>query len=209
MLLSTAHFPPIHYFTKVLKHGKLTLEALENYQRQSYRNRFSILGANGPINLYVPVVKGHSPGQPIKEVRIDYSNKWQRIHFKTISSAYRHSPFYEYYIDFFLPFWSRRWDFLFDLNLAIMTALFDVMDTEIDIEESTEYINENELDADYRKLIHPKLEYKLDPQFNPYPYVQNFSDRFGFVPNLSVLDLIFQAGPESSDIIRKSFREMI
>lgn len=209
MLFSTAYFPPVHYFTKILKHGKITLEANENYQRQSYRNRCRILGANGPINLSVPVIKGHSPGQPVKEVRIDYSDHWQRIHFRTIGSAYRHSPFYEYYIDLLMPFWSRKWDFLYDLNLAILTTVFDLFELSIEIEESQEYIGEDELPADYRKLIHPKVDFRLDPNFSPCPYVQNFSDRHGFVPNLSILDLIFQLGPESSDIIRKSFRDTI
>lgn len=205
MLLSTAHFPPIQYFTKIIRHDSLIIEACENYQRQSYRNRFRILAANGPVDLSVPVVKGHSSGMPVKSVRIDYSENWQRIHFKTIESAYRHSPFYEFYIDDFLSFWEKQQTFLYDLNLNILNTLVKVLDLDLTIRETREYLPESAgLTEDYRNSIHPKKEWTEDISFSPSPYIQNFPDRFGFIPNLSIIDLIFQAGPEAGTIIRKS-----
>ena len=204
MLLSTAHFPPIQYFSKIIDSGELILEARENYQRQSYRNRFIILGANGTISLSVPVIKGHSPGQPVKDVKIDYSGPWQRIHFKTLFSAYSHSPFFEFYIDDLSRFWKDKWSFLYDLNLAALESVIEILGIETSIIESDKFTSPDDLEFDYREIIHPKCGLDQDPFFKPFPYTQNFSDRHGFIPNLSIIDLLFQAGPESLSIIKKS-----
>jgi len=205
MLLSTAYFPPVQFFSKIVDLNNFFLESKENYQRQSYRNRFIICAANGQLSLSVPVVKGHSPAQPVKEVKIDYSGSWQRIHLKSVESAYRHSPFFEYYIDDFIRFWKNPQPFLYDLNLNIIRTILSSLELDIKITETSEYIESQGYNSpDFRKIIHPKKPLKEDPEFQPKPYIQNFSDRFGFIPNLSIIDLLFQKGPESLNILRES-----
>ena len=203
MLLSTAHFPPIQYFCKIIYLNEFHIESCENLQKQSYRNRHRILAANGLIDLTVPLHKGRSPGQLIKDVKLDYSESWNKTHRKTILSAYNHSPFYEYYIDDILPFWEKKWNFLFDYNYEILLTLLDILDLNIRILETSEYaapLGNNDL----RILIRPKKSLDMDTHFSPQVYTQNFSDRHGFLPNLSILDLLFQTGPDAVRILKES-----
>ena len=141
MLLSTALFPPIQYLSKFIDQDVVYIEALESYEKQSYRNRFNILGANGPIDLSIPIIKGRTPGQLIKNIRIDYTEPWQKIHLKTLEAAYRHSPFFEFYIDDLAEFWEKKWEFLFDLNMSIIISLSEITGLETKIEETTDFIN--------------------------------------------------------------------
>lgn len=205
MLLSTAYFPPIQFFTRIIDEDSFHLETNENYQKQSYRNRFFVYGANGPIRLNIPVVKGRSLGKPIKEVKMDYSETWNKTHMKTIKSAYSHSPYYEFYIDDFIPFWEKRWTYLYDLNLEIIYVILNSLDLNISVLETETYTKiSGDQSLDLRKLIHPKVDWKYDPGFTPEPYTQNFSGKHGFQANLSIIDLIFQTGPEAVSILRKS-----
>ena len=205
MLLSVAHFPPIHYFTKVVDLDSFFIESKEHYQKQSYRNRFRIFAANGPLDLSIPIIRGRTPGQLIREVKVDSAYSWQRNHLKTIQAAYRHSPFYEFYFDEFQPYWEKKWTFLYDLNLHIMFTLLDLLELNIEIIETTDYQDIlPEGKPDYRELIHPKRPWEEDPQFRPWQYTQNFSDRHGFQANLSIIDLIFQCGPEAVNVLRES-----
>ena len=205
MLLSTAYFPPIQFFTKIVDQKSFYLESNESYQKQSYRNRFFVYGANGPIRLNIPVVKGRSLGKPIKEVKMDYSEAWNKTHMKTIKSAYSHSPYYEFYIDDFMPFWEKKWVYLYDLNLEIIHVVLDALDLNIKVLETETYTPKDDNNSqDFRKLIHPKVDWKDDPGFIPEHYTQNFSDKHGFQANLSIIDLIFQTGSEAESILRKS-----
>ncbi len=205
MLLSTAHFPPIQYFSKIIDLDKFFLESKENYQKQSYRNRFIIYAANGPVSLYIPILKGRTPGQLITEMKIDSSTGWRKVHMKTIQSAYQHSPFYEFFIDDFKPFWEKDWKYLYDLNLEILHTLLDIMDLQIRIEETNVYDSSLDIgEIDLRSLIHPKVDWRNDSSFSPDPYTQNFFDKFGFQANLSIVDLIFQTGPDAVRIIKQS-----
>jgi len=209
MLLSTAHFPPIQYFCKVIDQESFFIESKENYQKQSYRNRFNIFGANGPITLSVPIEKGRSPGYQIREAKIDKSIDWQKIHQKSIQSAYRHSPFYEFYYDDFKTYWEMPVKYLFDLNLNILMKVFEVLELSTDIRETDDFHKKYPHDFnDFRELIHPKVLWSEDTDFIPREYIQNFSDRHGFQANLSILDLIFQTGPDAKNIIRKSKRSI-
>lgn len=205
MLLSTAYFPPIQFFTKIIDQDSFFLEAHENYQKQSYRNRFIIYAANGPVSFSNPVIQGRSPGQLIKDVKLDYSERWNIVQLRTLKSAYSHSPFYEFYIDDLLPFWEKKWKFLFDFNLEILHTLLDILDLQITIHETKVYTPEiEEGEIDVRKLIHPKVDWRDDPSFSPELYNQNFAEKHGFQANLSILDLLFQTGPDSVRIIEKS-----
>lgn len=205
MLLSTALFPPIQFFSKIIDQDGFSLESRENYQERSYRNRYVVSGANGPIRLSVPIVKGKPTERLIKDVKIDQSDNWCKIHLKTVQSAYKHSPYYDFYFDELHQFWEKKWKYLFEYNLEILEVLLDIMDLDIKISETSEYqVNPIDSQFDFREHIHPKLSWEKDPDFHPQVYTQNFSDRREFIPNLSIIDLIFQVGPDASRIIRNS-----
>ncbi len=192
--LTTSYLPTIQYISKFILCEKIYLEAHENYQAQSYRNRAVISSPNGIQTLSIPV---KNKATNIKDVRIDYISDWQKIHWRSIENSYKSSPFFEFYADAFLPFFNKRYDFLWDLNLNLLHTILD----EIEIPKAinlTESFKKNTPYWDYRFSIHPKKKHqKQDPDFNPKPYIQVFSDRFDFIPNLSIIDLIFNKGPET------------
>jgi len=206
ILLSSSYFPNIQYLSKFFWNDKLIIEGNENFQKQSFRNRCEILSANGKMSLFVPVVKGKDQKTKIKDVRIDYFTDWQKQHLKSIESAYNSSPFYEYIIDDILFVFKTKEPFLFDLNLKIL----DVIKSYLDIDRipiiSNEYIEQS--DFDYRNSIHPKSKMqKKDNDFFATKYYQTFNDKFDFIPNLSILDLLFNEGPRSRDIILESIKK--
>ncbi len=203
MRLATAYFPPVQFFTKLIGQKEVEIEACEHYQKQSYRNRCHILGANGLLTLHVPITKGHSPGQAIREVRIDYQTNWQRVHVKSVESAYKHAPYFEYYIDDIIPFWTKRYTYLFDMNLSILSVMRDLLEMEVEFRPTREYLH-TDSGQDNRQRIHPKVSWDSDDCFSPIAYQQVFSDRFDFLPNLSILDLLFMKGPDSISVLASS-----
>jgi hypothetical protein len=188
--LTTAYFGPISYFKLIPVDGTVNMEACENYEKQSWRNRCRILAANGVMELSIPILKGRSRNQPIRDIRIDYHQNWQKLHYKSVESAYRHSPFYEFLIDDLSPFWTRKEEFLFDYNLKITEVILGLLQNPSRI-CLTEMFSEpgNYGEMDYRYRLHPKKNEGTGE--TPVPYHQVFSDRFGFVPDLSILDWIF------------------
>ncbi|MCD6346812.1 MAG: WbqC family protein [Bacteroidales bacterium] len=207
MLLSIAYFPPIQYFTKLVEYADISLAACENYQKQSYRNRCKIYGANGVITLIVPVLKGRSLGLPIKDMRINYETNWQKQHFKSVESAYRNSPYFEFYVDELKLLWSKNYRFLFDLNQEILSYLIKLIDIpDVNLKETSSYQNVNMSKFDYRQYIHPKVSCDEDSAFSLNYYQQIFSDRYGFQANLSILDLLFQKGPETFSYLKSCIK---
>lgn len=203
ILLSTAYFPPVQYFSKLLSGYPVVIEKHEHYGKQSYRNRCTILTSNGLLNLAVPVVKGVFPQVPITEVKIAYNMPWQKLHLKAIESAYRRSPFYEYYIDELTPFFTTRHTHLYDFNLQIMRVLCRLVQIPFQIAESDSYQRTPSDVADFRSGIHPKRSrQKPDPEFTQVAYAQVFSEKFDFQPNLSILDLLFNMGPDTIKVLK-------
>ncbi|MDR1129498.1 MAG: WbqC family protein [Prevotellaceae bacterium] len=195
--LSTAYLPNIRYFSKLL-HGEAVIEQHENYLKQTFRNRCEILTAGGIMSLTVPV-KHTGSKIPIRDIRIDYADNWQRLHWRTINAAYRSSPFFMYYEDDFLPFFTKREEFLFDFNCKMLDMLIELTGLKTTIKLSDSYLQN--CDMDFRYLISPKNK-TADPDFSPVPYWQVFSSKFGFQPNLSILDLLCNEGNNSYSIIK-------
>lgn len=205
VILSTAYFPNLQYFSKLVNFEKVKIEQFENFSKQSFRNRCEILSPNGKQALIVPIIKKSGSKQLIKDVKIDYTNNWQDIHFKTLQAAYLSSPFYEFYIDAFIPFFEKEYKFLFDFNMLIIETLLNEIQTNKNIELSEEFISSYNF-PDYRSSIHPKPKFqKEDKQFVSVKYTQVFSEKYGFVPNLSVLDLLFNEGPNTNNLLRQMF----
>jgi len=208
LLLSVAYFAPIQYYFCLARHGHVVVERCENYGKQSYRNRCTIYTANGLLDLVVPVAKSDKPKVPIAEVEISYDTLWQKQHFKAIESAYRRSPFYEYYIDELTAFFNCRHRYLFEFNMQIMRAVCSLLTIPFSVAESREYMTPCEGIVDLRNRIHPKAP--ADAGFVSPHYTQVFADRWGFKTNLSILDLLFNTGPEAKNLLNRcSFTQLL
>lgn len=157
------------------------------------------MNGNGMLNLIIPTVHDGRMGI-VKEVRIDYATPWQRAHWRSIESAYNNTPFYLYYKDVLKPFFEQKFEFLFDFNLQLTKALLGLMQIEKQIAVTTSF--EPYTQEDLRLMIHPKNAKKEDYPFRlQLPYYQVFEDKFGFTPNLSVIDLLFNEGPQAASYL--------
>ncbi len=214
ILITSQYFGPVQSYCHILEADKVTVEQFDNYEKKTYRNRTTILAANGPMNLTLPVVKPQmkTDGKMrTKDIRISYDTNWQKNHLRSITSAYNSSPFLEYYIDDILPLYDKRWDFLLDFNHAALTAALDMLDISKEISFTKEYIKNYGDDVeDLRETIHPKKDYRTyDIRFSPVPYYQLFTEKQSFYPNLSILDLIFNMGPETCIVLENSISREI
>lgn len=208
LLLSTAYAPPISYFAKLYEYqGKVIgLEAQEHYLKQSYRNRCRILSPNGVQALTIPVEQSLSLKTKIRDVRISEHGSWRHLHAQALRTAYGASPFFEYYADELLPFYERRYSFLWDFNEELLRVLTHQLQLEVNwsaTEEFADPADECPETCDLRYVIHPKKRHSVAGLMRP-PYYQLYQDRFGFVEELSILDLLFEMGPESLLILRDS-----
>ena len=205
ILLSTAYFPPVQYLSKFIKYQTVWVEGFENFIKQTYRNRTVILAANGPESLIFPVEKARNKKQLIQDIRISYDTNWQHIHWQAIVSAYQSSPFFEVLQDDFRPFFEKRYTFLIDFNQQILAVVLDILDLNPKINRTADFEEVPPTCLNYRETIHPKPQKALpDPDFSAKKYTQVFDDKFGFVPNLSCLDLLFNCGSESYAILLES-----
>jgi hypothetical protein len=202
VVLSIAYLPTVRYITKLLS-DDVYLEDSENYQKQSFRNRCYVYGANGVQTLVIPVIKGNSRTK-ITDIKIDNGYNWQKIHWKAIESAYRLSPYFEYYADELSGFYNYRADFLFEWDFALLKTITGILGVGTSIKLTGEYIQNYGI-CDYRSSIHPKKRLdRPDPFFKPVPYQQVFAGRHGFIPDLSIIDVIFNEGPYALQIVRHS-----
>ncbi|MDE5417662.1 WbqC family protein [Labilibaculum sp. DW002] len=209
-LLATSFFAPIQYYCKLVQYPEIFIEQWENYSKQTYRNRCNIYGANGVLPLSIPVVKATSKKILTKDVRISYDTNWQKLHWKGIEAAYKSSPFYEYYIDDFERFFTKKWDNLLEFNKEIQDEILGLLEIEPNIQFTDDFIEfgNSEYD-DYRNIIHPKTSKSgIDRTFNQEKYTQVFGDKHGFQENLSILDLIFNLGPDSLSYLESSIVDL-
>lgn len=196
-LFSTAYFAPVQYYWHWRRSERPMVEACEHYLKQTWRNRCLIGTANGPLVLSLPV-EGNVEKNGIRDIRLSDHGNWQHVHWNSIESAYNSSPFFEYYADDLRPFFERKPSFLFDFNEDIRKKMCELLEIEASSQQTTEYLPEREITdgwADLRNIIHPKKF--ADSIFKPEPYYQVFDRKFGFQPNLSILDLLFNMGPEA------------
>ena len=194
VLLSTTYFGPVQWYQKLHRADAVLIEQWESFQKQTYRNRCIIATTQGVQALTVPVVRGES--QLIKDIRISDHGNWRHLHWNALQSAYGESPFFEYYQDDIRPFFEKRWDFLLDYNEAICQKMCELIDIQPKIEYSSEFMTEPSVQIDFRTAINPKHPVP-DSGFIPKPYYQVYATKHGFLSNLSVLDLLFNMGPES------------
>ena len=198
-LLQTTYFGPIQWYQKLYRYDHCLIEQYDSFQKQTYRNRCVIATANGVQALTVPVE--HSDDKVLtKDLRISDHNQWRRVHWNALQSAYSESPFFEYYADDLHPFFEKKYEFLLDFNEAILQKVCELIDIHPNVEYTSEYTSDIQHQTsditDFREVINAKHP-QPDAEFNAKTYWQVFQHKHGFLPNLSILDLLFNMGPES------------
>ena len=204
--LSSAYLAPVEYYTNLLAYDKVFVEQYDHYIKQTYRNRCTIAGPSGELALSIPTVKPDTLKCPMKDIRISDHGNWRHLHWNAIESAYNNTPFFEYYKDDFRPFYEKKYEFLADFNEELCHLVCSLIDIQPVMERTSEYkTGFAPGEADFRERIHPKKDFSLeDPDFSPQPYYQVFQERLGFLPNLSIIDLLFNMGPESLLVLQQS-----
>lgn len=204
--LSSAYLAPVEYYTKLLAYDRVCIEQHDHYIKQTYRNRCTIAAPDGELALSIPTVKPASLKCPMCDIRISDHGNWRHLHWNAIESAYNHTPFFEYYKDDFRPFYEKKYEFLADFNEELCHLVCSLIDIQPVMERTSEYkTGFAPCEADFRERIHPKKDFSLeDPDFSPQPYYQVFQERLDFLPNLSIIDLLFNMGPESLLVLQQS-----
>ena len=204
MLLSSAYLPPVWYFTKLaMSDGQeVWIEQWDSYMKQTFRNRCVIGGADGPLVLTVPTEKTDKPKVLMRDVRISDHGEWRRQHWHALEAAYGQTPYFLYYEDDFRPFYEQRHAFLYDYNLQLMALCCELIDIHPHLRRTDAWAAT--ADDDFRAVISPKNSPDRDSAFRPAPYWQVFADRFGFRANLSIVDMLFNMGPESIFVLKQS-----
>lgn len=193
VLLSTTYFGPIQWYQKLYRVERVEIEQWESFRKQTYRNRCLIATTNGIQALTVPVE--HSDSPLIKDIRLSDHGNWRHLHWNALQSAYGESPFFEYYQDDIRPFFEKHWEFLLDFNEAIRLKMCELIDIQPNVSYTKEFVSEENM-ASFRDVICPKHP-QDDPDFTPRRYYQVYEQKHGFLPNLSILDLLFNMGLES------------
>lgn len=200
LIIENQYFAPVDTFKKLTVEKHIKIEQYETFQKMSFRNRCVILGANGIASLTIPIEGGREQKALIRDIKINNSEPWQRTHLRSFVSAYNKAPFFEYYISEIEALLNSGEKFLFDLNLKILSFLIKSLNISVKVELTSEYKLKYPDTLDLRNKILPK-NFQKDKE-NPQPkYSQVFEDRWGFQPNLSILDLLFCEGPNAINLL--------
>ncbi len=215
VLLSTTYFGPVQWYQKLYRYDRVFIERCDTFRKQTYRNRCVIATTNGAQALTVPVERADG-AQQVRDIRISDHGNWRHIHWHALLSAYSESPFFDYYADDIRPFFERKWEFLYDYNMEICRKMCELLDITPHISPTEQYVHAGDLPlygcetggsraetagisgavADFRDAIDPKHPLE-DRDFAPKNYYQVYAAKHGFLPNLSVLDLLFNMGTEA------------
>ena len=193
IILHPTYFANIAHFTAIANTNEVVFEAHDNFLKQTYRNRSYIYGANGKLALNIPVIYTQKNRQKYKDVKIFNEEKWQSAHWKSLLSAYKTSPFFEYYEDDIKPLFEKKADYIFDFNMNCFDVICDCLQLDVNTSFSEAYHKDIENASDLRQLVHAKKE----PDYTFESYTQVFDEKHGFIPNLSILDLLFNEGPNA------------
>ena len=198
ILIHPGYFPSISHFVAIAQSDLVTFEMDDNFQKQTNRNRMYIYSPNGIQLLNIPIKHSKEAHQKTKEVRLETAFDWQKQHFKSLEAAYRTSPFFEYFEDDIAPIFQKKHTFLMDLNLETMSVVSKCLGLEFDYNETAEYFHEVTDKIDLRNLINGKKDTSVFE-----PYTQVFGEKYGYLNNLSILDLLFNEGRYALDYLKK------
>lgn len=222
VLLSTAYLAPISYYACLMHAPQVFVEQHEHYHKQTYRNRCRIVAANGVMDLSIPVVTCNN--QDIRKVEIDYSKSWQRQHWLSLEAAYRSTPFFEYYEDDLKPFYQQQdIKYLFEFNARLQQVICDLIDLHPQTILTQDFVTpeaaglcssdacldlrEAAVALDLREAIHPKKNLPQMLHYHSHKYTQVFEQQLGFMADMSIVDLLFNMGPESILLLRDSMND--
>jgi hypothetical protein len=188
------YLPPVEYFVQLntYKPGIL-IEREEHFPKQTYRNRANIYSPDGVLTLVVPVIKGSKNHTRVKDVKISYDFDWQRLHWLSLQACYRRSAYFEYYEDEFAVFYQKKFVYLFDYNQQLLLFILKALKMKVELDFTESYEGEYTSLVDLRNVFNPKKE----SNFEQKPYFQVFEERKGFLKNLSIVDLLFNQGPQA------------
>lgn len=198
VLIHPTYFPNIAHFAAIVEADSICFEMEDNFQKQTYRNRAYIYGSNGKLSLNIPVIHTQKERQKYRDVKIYNAEKWQLIHWKSLESAYRTSPFFEFYEDEIAPLFKTKAEFLLDFNMQCLEAIYDCLQIELNSSETNVYEKTVIDKLDMRNLVNAKKEKTKTFE----PYTQVFNDKHGFISNLSILDLLFCEGPNTINYLQ-------
>lgn len=205
ILIHPTYFPSIATFVAIAKASDVNFEMHDNFQKQTYRNRCYIYGANGKLPLNIPVIHTQKNRQKYQNVQMFNEENWQSIHWKSLLSAYSTSPFFEYYKDELAPLYERSYKYLLDFNLDCFEVVCECLQVKLNISKTTKYQKTFSEGNDLRHLVHAKKEAPKDFE----PYTQVFSFKHGFISNLSILDLLFNEGPNTLNYLENQNLKLI
>ena len=198
MILLPTIFSPIIQYVAIVNCNGVVFENEDNYQKQTYRNRYYIYGANGKQLLNIPIIHNKNKGYlKTKDVLIDKSYSWPKLHIKSLQTSYRSSPYFEFYEDELLNLFNNKFKYLIDLNIQSFQLILDFLQVDLPFDKTNEYHLEYDNTLDFRNLANAKS--KSEYLFKNYTQV--FDNKFGFVSNLSILDLIFNEGPNALEYL--------
>jgi len=193
-LLPISYLGPVAYYSAILQSEEIFIETKEHFIKQSFRNRCTIMGANGSQTLTIPKERKSSDKTLISDISISNQDNWQKSHWQSIVSAYNSSPFFEYYKDELLPFYNTKHSTLFDFNLKLSKTILELMQVEKKLNFTSKFQKEcNGLDLRSSKFILKNQE----------EYQQVFCEKYSFIPNLSILDVLFNLGPETTSYLER------
>jgi len=197
ILIHPNYFPNIDQFTQIIKANNILFEVSDNYQKQTFRNRTYIYGANGKLGLFIPVIHTHKQRELFKDVKISYESNWMDLHLKSLQSAYRSSPYFEYFEDDFIKLYSKKEKFLVDFNIKCIKLISNLLDIDLNFKISNEYIEKTNEIIDLRGLSNARKQKTIETP----KYIQVFESKHGYLNNLSILDLIFSEGKNSVSLM--------
>ena len=197
IVVSTAYLPPVEYFSIISRAGEISIEREENYIKQTYRNRCYILSAHGPQLLSVPVYLGSLHKTPVKDIKIDYSKRWQQVHLRAITASYNSSPYFEFYFEYVEKTISKNHQFLLDLNMELTMAVLEMLKVRKILSYTTYFEPVMNNENDFRYKISPKNK----SPFSVKRYTRVFNIDKDYIPGLSIIDLVFNMGPDSIDYL--------
>ena len=221
--LSSAYLPPVSYFCCMMAADRVFVDGHEHYVKQTYRNRANIATASGLMSLTIPVEHGKEGNVPIRDLKISEHGNWRHLHWQALQAAYDKSPFFEYYADDFRPFYEQKEGCsLFDYNRRLQKLVCDLIGLDCRVEQTSHYVAEGEF-VDLRNVITPKsrgvncvakkmYDCLAERDDRRVRYYQVFAERNGFMPDLSIVDLLFNMGPESLVVLNnhvESFRKIL
>jgi hypothetical protein len=203
VLLSTAYFPPVSWMAAAVQSGSIQIENHETYPKQTFRNRCNIATSSGILSLTVPVNRVNGNHTKTCDIRIDNSVNWQMLHWRSIVTAYNKSPYFLYYRDIVEPIFLKKHESLIDLNTEVLKSILHALKIKnIDILYTDQYETKPDL-YDLRNSFHPKLNQRQEITYNLPRYIQTFEEKNGFVADLSIIDLLFNLGPDTLPYLAK------